>query len=244
MIFYEELSSVYDIVFPWNKTTNDFLKETLNKDSKILDLGCGSGNYSISIAKDGYNVTGLDFDEQMIKNCISKATTENVDVNFIVSDMLKFAEITDAKFDRIFCIGNSLVHLISPDDISKLIATCYNELKPNGDLIIQIINYDRILRFNINALPTIDKNEEDIKFVRNYLYHEDTNIIDFNTELTVKKNGSTEVLENSVPLFPLTSDDLFKLLTKAGFTDIKFYGGFNKEKFSINSYALVVQGKK
>ena len=60
------LSSYYDYLFPASPATVAFIDRRVKPDSAILDLACGTGNYSIALANLGCKVTGIDLDEQMI----------------------------------------------------------------------------------------------------------------------------------------------------------------------------------
>ena len=56
----------------------DIVKENVSLDKTILDCGCGTGNVSIPLAKDGYNITGIDLSSDMLTICKSKQEKENV----------------------------------------------------------------------------------------------------------------------------------------------------------------------
>ena len=60
-----------DIYDGLNKSLSDleFYKKWLpqNKDAKILELCCGTGRLTIPIAKDGYNIKGVDYTLSMLE---------------------------------------------------------------------------------------------------------------------------------------------------------------------------------
>ena len=87
------------------------------KPGEILDLACGTGEYSISLAHLGYQVTGVDISEHMIAYAKEKAIKENVNVNFEIDDMLNLS--SENRYEGIICIGNALVHLNSDEDVKK-----------------------------------------------------------------------------------------------------------------------------
>src|SRR4030042_589240 len=53
------------------------------KGKKILDLGCGTGNYAIAIAKKGGTATGIDSSEEMILLAKEKAESSGVSAKFL-----------------------------------------------------------------------------------------------------------------------------------------------------------------
>lgn len=240
MKFYEELSKVYDIVFPENKNTVEFLGKDLMENSKIMDLACGTGTYSIALGKQGHEVTGIDLDKKMIE--IANTKIKNFNVKFIEGDIRN--SLKGEKYDRIFCVGNSLVHIKTGEEIRTLISNMYDSLENKGSIIIQIINYDRILRYNIKSLPTIDRKDKGIKFIREYKYSKEETLIDFQTELLILKDGVLEKYENSVPLLPIKSKEIIDIIKEVGFSKIDVYGSFLMEKFTQDSYALVIKAFK
>lgn len=241
MKFYKELCKVYDIVFPKDEETLKFLLKDLKVNSKILDLACGTGTYSIALAQKGHRVEGIDLDEDMIAASKSKG---GLFANFVVGDMTKLQEyFHKEKYDLIFCIGNSIVHLKNKEKIEQCIIDIYNTLNYDGSIIIQTVNYDRILKKEVKALPTIDRSDKGVKFVRNYNLREDGKI-DFETELTIKKEDKVDSYQNSVPLIPLQSSELIEMLKKAGFKNIELFGGFDEKDFSDETFATIIRGVK
>jgi ubiquinone/menaquinone biosynthesis C-methylase UbiE len=242
MEFYSELSDFYDIVFPTDSGTVEFLSNSLKPDSKILDLACGTGDYSIALAKTGYNVRGIDLSGEMIIKAKDKAKGLNVD--FVEYDMTKANNVfKNEKFDLIFCIGNSIVHLSTKIEIEKFISNIYKMLTYNGIMIIQIINFDRIFKYGIRSLPTIEKPDKGITFIRRYDY-ENRNVIDFNTEIIYSDGNKEKKFYNSVVLIPLLHRELDNMIKSAGFKKAEFYGGFNCDEYNEDAYALVVKAYK
>lgn len=242
MKFYKEISKVYDAVFPKDDTTLKYLCKNLNGNSKILDLACGTGTYSIELAKKGHRVDGIDLGEDMIALAKGKG---GLFADFTVGDMTKIKEIYKGKkYDSIFCIGNSIVHLKSKEKVEILIQDIYDMLNDEGALVIQVVNFDRVIKNNVKSLPTIHRDEKGIKFIRNYDYKEDENKVEFKTELLVTIDGKVNKYENSVDLIALRMEVLKAMFEKAGFDDIEVFGDFNEEEFTDNSFALVIRGVK
>ncbi|SFA69288.1 class I SAM-dependent methyltransferase [Clostridium frigidicarnis] len=241
MNFYEKLSTVYDTVFSYNENTHKLLRETLNlsRGERFLDVACGTGTYSLALNKDGFSGCGVDLDNKMIEIAKTKSNELN-NLGFNTMDMREINLQFHNTFNLIYCIGNSLVHLSNALEIEKAINDFYSILQENGYILIQIINYDRILKNNIKNLPTIQK--DNVDFVRNYDYKKDENKIYFNTELRIQ--GDTNVYKGSTPLIPLKSKDLINIIKKCGFKDIEVFGDFKKSVFNIDSYGLIIRACK
>ena len=232
-MFYTEIAKYYDYIFPTGKMQLQLITESAGRRPKdILDVACGSGGYSKSLSDMGYFVTAIDLDEKMVQSLKEKDDK----INARVLNMLNIDELNQT-FDLIFCIGNSLVHLNSLDEIRVFIQSCKKNLEYNGKLIMQIVNYDRILAKNIKELPTIKNEEKDLTFERYYSYLVEEHRINFKTILTV----DGKVLDNDVILFPIKSTELKEILEDVGFTNIEFYGSFKKDKYEpMESFSLVI----
>ena len=80
----------------WMKEIRGQLPE--GKKLRILDVGCGAGFFSILLAKEGYQVTGIDLTPDMIKNARLLAEEEKVSCEFQVMDA-ENPEFQEETFD-------------------------------------------------------------------------------------------------------------------------------------------------
>lgn len=233
MPLYHDFADAYDAIFPEKETTTLFLKSYLNP-PKVLDLACGTGTYAIKLAESGYHVEGSDLSQAMI----AKAKTKSVQSNnpkFYIADMLNLT--AHEAYDSIYLIGNAIVHLKDASSIKLMLKKIYDALQPDGVLIMQIINYARILNQSIDSLPTI-KNA-DVVFERKYVSKPPH--IYFNTVLTI--HGETT--HNTVTLYPIRPKKVMALLHAVGFEDIATYGGFDGTSFDEqSSIPFIVVAKK
>ncbi len=234
MSFYSDFAHYYDQIFPVGQDTIDLFRQTFKENGKLLDIGCGAGGYALAMAKLGYFVDGIDYDPSMIKIANQK-NNPSLRLSFKQGDMLDI-DIFDA-YDGIYCIGNTLVHLDSEQAVFEVLGKLYDGLKPGGTLVLQIVNYDRILSMNIKNLPTL--RADNLEFVRDY--HFNGTKIEFIT--TLKTNEG--IYKNSVDLLPLRQNDLFKMMTQIGFYEVRSFGRFDLSPFEHDlSFMLVMKGSK
>jgi len=102
-------SSFLDSVFRWDMKAR-FQYTMLESDPiegrSFLDVGCGTGKYSIALARSSARrVVGLDISEEMVKECLRVAALEGVGdrCEFVQTDPLAFS--TDERFDVSIAIG-------------------------------------------------------------------------------------------------------------------------------------------
>lgn len=104
----------------------------LNKKGKVMDLFCGAGRVSITLAKRGFNVVGIDNNIKMIKMAKKLKKKYNLDnVNFICMDASRMGSIKE-KFDYILIPGGSLQCIVSNNKRKLVIKKSYQALKKNG----------------------------------------------------------------------------------------------------------------
>ncbi len=235
MKFYQQFSSYYDHIFPLKKQKLNFIKDNIVKQGPILDLATGTGSYAIALAEEGYQVKGLDLSPRMISIAKNKAYEADVKVDFRAEDMKRIDQIYQGdNFSLISCIGNSLVHLDNEDEIKQVLRKIYKLLQSGGRLLIQIVNYDRIINKDIDSLPSIKGQNGLIKLIRDYEFIEDK--VKFKTKLITLRGE----FKNHVLLHPLQSDKLREILKGVGFRKIDFYEDFNYSRYApLRSMSLV-----
>lgn len=242
---YNTLSKYYDYVFSAGVEPLNMLQSLLQagKAASILDLACGSGSYSIELAALGFEVYGLDYETEMIELARAKALARGLAVDFRQGDMRDLAGLPE-NFDAALCIGNSIVHLLTDDDLLQALRETNRHLCQGGIYLIQTVNYDRILQYRITSLPEIRNQQQGLTFTRLYTFRED-NLIEFTTELIKDlPTGSETVHRGSVSLRPLTAKQLTDALAGTGFTIDQLYGSFNKVAHSLEAPATVVVARK
>ncbi len=240
MSFYEEIAEYYDYIFPFNKAHIDFVKNCIDEPymaKKVLDAGCGTGDLVIALADMGFHAIGIDDDATMLHKAGEKAKNETRS-EFTRLDMIEIKRyFTAPAFDAVLCFGNTLVHLTGLPEIESFCKQVKAVLKDKGRFLLQILNYDHILDHNINKLPLIENNI--IIFERFYDYDDKNNLIKFRTILTVKE--SKKIVENTILLCPVRKQELNNALKRAGFTDISYYGDFDKKELQGDSLPLVAE---
>lgn len=98
------------------------------KTSKLLDVGCGSGQLTIPFAKSGFHITGVDLSPELI--ALAEAKAKGLPVQFI-ADSFENAELPKENFNGI--IFSQSFHWIDP---AVALPKVYRLLKPHGVAIL------------------------------------------------------------------------------------------------------------
>lgn len=141
--FYAE---VYDYLV-YNNYKDDYeVGEIINKttpttSSKILDIGCGTGNQVANFGSKGYKVIGIDISPSMIK----KAREKYSDYNFKILDALTADNFVSNSFTHITCLYFTVYYF---ENKRQLFENIYRWLMPGGYFIIHLVDrkmFDPIL---------------------------------------------------------------------------------------------------
>jgi len=214
-----------------------FYKRWLPKDknARILELCCGTGRLTIPIAKDGYDISGVDYTSSMLKQAKVKASEGGLEVEFIEAD-IRTLDLPD-KYDLIFIPFNSIHHLYENDDLFKALNAVKNHLKEGGLFLLDCFNPN--IQFivegekeqkEIAAYTTKDGREVLIKQIMRYENKTQINRIEWHYYI----NGKFDSIQNlDMRLF--FPQELDAYLESNGFNIIHKFGGFEEAAFRDNS---------
>jgi len=103
------------------------------KGGKVLDLGCGRGEFMELLREYGIEPLGIDINEQMIDTCLDKG------LNCQKGDILeKLAELKDVSLSGIF--SSQVIEHLPPAYLRRLVGLCYRKLAPSGTIVLETIN--------------------------------------------------------------------------------------------------------
>jgi len=141
MTLYAEFAEYYEAIFPFSETVYSFLRRFLTATGgRCLDVGCGTGHYAGRLAVDGFTTVGVDLDAAMI----AYAKQHYPHATFHCMNMLDIAGLGES-FDAIYCIGNTAAHLTQAQ-FARFLKTVDPILSPGGSWILQVMNWDYVLR--------------------------------------------------------------------------------------------------
>lgn len=236
MTFYTLFARHYDDIFPPGPKVA-FVAARLPAPGPLLDLGCATGAVAEGLAERGYDVTGVDLDAGLLAQARERAR-QQPHLSFLQADMRQLPDFP-APFAGAFCLGNTLVHLLERADRVAALAGVAARVPAGGRLLVQIVNYDRVLREGITRLPTIER--AGIRFERRYPEVSET-AVRFEATLTVEDTGDRHT--SSVPLFPLTRSALVGELEEAGWTPVDAWGDYQGAPWSEDTFGCLVLAER
>lgn len=135
--------------YPANAIRLNFIIERLkqNKVKTVLDAGCGTCAPMIRLLKEGFNVTGFDFSQEMVKEGKKELEKAGLDANLIYQGDIENEEsFRNEKFDVIIALG-VFPHLLNEE---KAMLNIRKSLKRNGRTFIEFRN-DLFAAYTLNA---------------------------------------------------------------------------------------------
>ncbi|MFC2097022.1 class I SAM-dependent methyltransferase [Bacteroidota bacterium] len=169
----------------------DFIEKEINKnkESKILDIGCGTGRHSIELSKRGYSVRGIDLSESLLKRAREKASEQNLNIDFQKHDARKLP--FSNEFDLAIMMCEAGFPLMETDEMNfQILQNAAKVLKPKGKLIFTTLNGLFPLFHSVKdflALETCDGNATYEKNSFDLMTFRDHNITHIEDDLGNKK---------------------------------------------------------
>ena len=237
--FYDRLARAFDVMTDWPARLAfemPFIQRTLNQQNarSVLDTACGTGWHAIALAQKGYTTAGCDASPAMIERARTNAAKAGVNVRFETADFQRL-DLFPEKFNAILCLGNSLPHLLSREELLEAFGQIFGRLEHGGVVILHNLNYD----LRLKTKPRF----------ADY----GAQFITFHTALFERKNPkestqtpSWSVEVNSTLQRPWLSRELDDALTQVGFGDIRHFGGLDGsayEKEKSGDLVIVAQAR-
>ncbi len=108
---YNSIGDSYDATRQADKNIVSILIKhlALKKEDNILDIGCGSGNYTVALHNNGINIEGLDYSETMLQH----ARNKNAAIKYQLGDSCSLP-YNDARFNgTLFLLSTHHIHNLS-----------------------------------------------------------------------------------------------------------------------------------
>jgi len=236
--FYDRLARAFDVMTDWPARLAfemPFIQRALDqhKVRSVLDTACGTGWHAIALAQKGYTTAGCDASRAMIERARTNAAQAGVNVRFETADFQRL-DLFPGKFNAILCLGNSLPHLLSREELVTAFEQILGRLEHDGLIILHNLNYDLRLKTKPRFFSASGSADTLVWRFADY----GSQFITFHTALFERKNPdeSTKVLSwsvevNSTLQRPWLSRDLDDVLTQVGFGDIRHFGGLDGSSY-------------
>lgn len=200
-----------------NKAIEQILKK--HRVKAVLDVACGTGAQVLYLAKLGYEVLGSDFSPQLLEIARQKASQQHLEIQFIDGDM---RTLQAGQFDAVIAIDNAIGHLVK-NDFNLAIKNAFNNLKPGGIFVFDILNLDAMTDEVIAAdsekmtNASIAEDGARISNVRHSSIDRERGILTAHETITIQKDHTEKHIDNTCSLQIYTMSGLEALLSQNDF---------------------------
>ena len=255
-IYDDFYSKHYDSIFLNNAKNNYEIGKIIdlekkNTNTKILDIGCGTGNHVNLLQKKKYEVIGLDQSKYMIE----QAKLKFPKCEFTASDFLK-NDFEYGSFSHILCLGRTIYEVQNKD---KFFDTCHSLLNHNGFFVLNLSDHKKFepyikdktnkntvfnsSNYGKTPMSMIVKFTKDMEFISNYDHYEnyenyENKKVPTSTFKEKFENFKTHsIRKNELNLYITPLKSIINSVKSSGF---KFYKKFSLSQLGYSNEFLYV----
>ena len=169
---YSGFAEVYDLFMDnvpyeiWGEYLLDRLLEYGIRDGLVLDLGCGTGKMTRFLAKEGYDMIGVDVSQEMLGIAAEKES-EGKPILYLNQDMREFELY--GTVGAVVSVCDSINYLLEEGDILRTFRLVHNYLYPGG---VFLFDFNTVYKYAcVIGDTTIAENREDCSFIWENYYH-------------------------------------------------------------------------
>ncbi|WP_409301800.1 class I SAM-dependent DNA methyltransferase [Peribacillus sp. SCS-155] len=164
---YEQFAYVYDFLMkdaPYDKWLY-FLTSRMGKyglkQKSVLDLACGTGEFTIKAAQKGYSVSGVDLSEEMLTIASEKAANAGIHIPLYHQNMAELEGLGLYECVTIFC--DSLNYLKHPEDVERTFERVHAHLEHGGLFMFDVHSEFKIQNIFLNQ--TFALSDEEVSYI-------------------------------------------------------------------------------
>ena len=238
---YKNFSYVYDVFMrdvPYNKWFL-YIKKILDKynysPKTVLDMACGTGNMSIKLFEENFDVIGVDMSPDMLSVARAKADKINSNILFLNQDMRDLDLY--GTVDLTICLFDSLNYILEINELTDIFRRVNNFLNPGGLFIFDLnteYKFEKILSGN-----TFSDYTEDGVCIWESTYDSNAKICEYYTNFFIKEEDQKYLrFEELHYEKSYTIDEIIHAATKSGMQFLEVYDAFTFDKPKKDSERL------
>lgn len=240
---YTSFARVYDTFMDnipyeeWAVYLTGLLNEYGVNDGLILDLGCGTGNRTELLAKEGYDMIGVDNAEEMLEIAMEKREKSGHDILYLLQDMREFELYGTVR--AVVSVCDSVNYIDEEEDLTEVFRLVNNYLDPGG---VFIFDFNTLYKYReILGDRTIAENREDCSFIWDNYYYEEERINEYELSIFIReKENLFRRYEETHFQRGYTLDEMIRMIKDSGLEFVTAYDAFTREAPKEDSERIYV----
>jgi SAM-dependent methyltransferase len=138
-----ELARSYDASLagtPLLQIDQQFVLEHCRPAGRIIDLGCGTGRLTLTLAQAGYQPVGVDLSLPMLQVLREKAAALGVSAPCVCGNLVELGIFADGAFDHAACLFSTLGLIVGAAARARAVTHVHRLLKPGGVFVVHVHN--------------------------------------------------------------------------------------------------------
>lgn len=255
---YETLASIYDALMDdvnyeqWAEYLHHQLQKHSCPGNRLLDLGCGTGNITIPLARKNYEIVAVDLSAEMLdqaraKTAQCKAGGEQLAIDWLAQDMTELdlydAEDNPMLFDGVIATFDAFNYIIEPEALQFLLQDLADHINDNGLLIFDIQTPYKLREYLGSNIYTLHR--DDVEYVWENHFDEEDQICQMDITFFLRQeNGLYKRVTESHTERVYEPELLYMWLNLSGFDIIGVYQELSELPLEPDSHRAVFVTRK
>ena len=241
MEMYEDFALVYDRFMDetpyeeWCQFVVGRLKQDQITDGILLDLGCGTGSMTELLAKQGYDMIGVDLSDSMLDIAIEKRAQSGHNILYLQQDMREFELYGTVR--AVISACDSVNYITDDEDLTEVFRLVNNYLDPEG---IFLFDMNTVHKYrDLLGDTTIAENRDEGSFIWDNSYDEEEGLNYY--ELAVflpREDGLYEKSEEVHCQKAYPQEEIETLIKEAGMELLAVYDAYTLNPATEDSERL------
>lgn len=219
----------------------ELLKEYGIEGGLVLDLGCGTGNLTETLAGYGYDMIGVDNAEDMLQIAMEKREKSGFDILYLLQDMREFELYGTVA--AVVSICDSMNYLTEYEELVHTLSLVNNYLDPGGIFIFDLNTLHKYR--DVIGDSTIAESREDCCFIWDNVFDEEERINEYDLTLFIEEEGGLyRRFEETHYQKAYTLEEIRQAVAEAGMELEAVYDAFTREEPKEDSERVYVVARE
>ncbi|MGX2993237.1 class I SAM-dependent methyltransferase [Streptomyces sp. JNUCC 64] len=205
---------------------------TFPEGTRVLDLCCGPGVFTVPLARRGHEVTGVDRSPVLLERARKLSAEAGVSPRYVEADVREYA--APGSFDVVLNMFTSFGYFEDPEDNAGVLRTVHDALVPGGTLVLDLAGKELLAR-KVTPPKVVTRGED--------LLVQTDSVLDDWARLRsdwVLVRGE-RVTRASLVWFVYSAVELRAMAREAGFEGIEVFGGFDGRPYDEHAERLILR---